>query len=84
MRGTQTTERIIPHRQEVWQHFKGNFYIILCVAQHTETNEKLVIYRPDGARVPIHARPLDMFMSEVDHEKYPNAEQKYRFERVSY
>lgn len=64
-------------------------YRILYIATHTETRELLVIYQAmyenDGMGVKygqVFARPYDMFMSEVDHEKYPNAKQKYRFEMV--
>ena len=71
--------RNFPRKGELWQHFKGGIYTILCIAKHSETGEWLVIYERDG---DICARPLDMFMSEVDREKYPDAKQKYRFERL--
>lgn len=71
----------------MWQHFKGEHVAtIIAVAKHTETNEMLVVYdcynKTDRTNI-IVARPMDMFLSEVDHEKYPDAKQKYRFERVS-
>lgn len=78
--------RQIPNPCEVFKHFKGNCYKILAVGQHSETKEKLVVYYDlSGKNSTITGpciRPLEMFMSEVDHEKYPNATQKYRFEKV--
>ena len=61
-------------------------YKILAIAEHTETKEKMVVYQAlyDNDEMGIHfgvyARPYDMFMSEVDHVKYPYIKQKYRFE----
>ena len=62
-------------------------YEIVGTSRHTETKEELMIYKPlylteCVSNVDYAARPLDMFMSEVDHEKYPNIKQKYRFEKV--
>ena len=73
-----TTERELPGEGELWRHFKGSIYTVLHIAKHSETGETLVIYEGRD----IYARPLKMFMSEVDREKYPNAKQKYRFEKV--
>lgn len=66
----------------LYRHFKGNMYRVLFIAKHTETSEDTVVYRAEYGDHQLYVRPYDMFASEVDRAKYPNAEQKYRFERV--
>ena len=72
----------------VWRHFKGMIAFVIAVARHSETGEELVVYRCTGNNGKtahldeVYARPLSMFLSEVDHEKYPAVEQKYRFEEI--
>lgn len=63
---------------------KKYLYRILAFATHTETGETMVIYQAlYESEDNIYARPYDMFMGEVDHNKYPNIRQKYRFEDVN-
>ena len=64
----------------IYKHFKGNNYIVVDIAYDSETKNKMVVYRQLYEDTKLWIRPLDMFLSEVDHEKYPNVEQKYRFE----
>ncbi|MBR3204071.1 DUF1653 domain-containing protein [Candidatus Saccharibacteria bacterium] len=64
----------------VYKHFKGNFYILEDIAYHSETNEKMVLYRALYENGKLYCRPYDMFFEEVNHEKYPDIQQKYRFE----
>ena len=72
----------------VYRHFKGFTAKIITIAIHTETGESLVVYECSGKAVNsnhedgIYARPIEMFLSEVDHKKYPNVKQEYRFELI--
>lgn len=64
-----------------YRHFKGGLYKVICIALHTETNETLVVYKNIKSGV-IYTRNMQMFLSKVDKEKYPDCTQEYRFELI--
>ena len=80
-------KRELMSEEEIESNPTKYLYMIIGTSRHTETGEELMIYKPlyetdCTENVDFATRPLDMFLSEVDHEKYPNIKQKYRFEKV--
>ena len=67
----------------VYRHFKGKKYYVEGTAIHSETGETYVIYRQMYGEHALYIRPLGMFLSETDREKYPDVRQKYRFEEIT-
>ncbi|MBQ0005612.1 MAG: DUF1653 domain-containing protein [Clostridiales bacterium] len=63
-----------------YKHFKGNMYVAEDIAKHSEDCTDYVVYRKQYGDGGLWIRPLEMFLEEVDHDKYPEVEQKYRFE----
>ncbi len=68
--------------KQVYKHFKGKLYIVEDVAYDSETEEKMVVYRALYGECRLWVRPLSEFLSEVDHKKYSDVKQKWRFEEV--
>ena len=66
----------------LYRHFKGNMYKVIGIANDSETLEKIVVYVSMKDESTLWTRPLNMFLSEVDKNKYPDVKQKYRFELV--
>lgn len=86
-------ERVF-HPGDIVRHFKREtlspeeaaknvyLYRIVGTAEHTETGERMMVYQALYGDFRLYARPYDMFMGEVDREKYPEIRQAFRFERA--
>lgn len=64
----------------IYRHFKGDYYLVEAVAKDSETNTDMVVYRKLYGDGGLWVRPLSMFLSKVDRDKYPEVSQEYRFQ----
>jgi len=69
-----------PYKGFIFRHFKGNLYLLVDFAKHTETGEQMVIYKALYGDCGLYVRPYSMFVEEVPAEKENPTGQKYRFE----
>lgn len=67
-------------KNRVYKHFKGDYYLVHDIVIHSETGEEMVLYQQLYDNGQLYVRPLELFTSLVDKNKYPNVKQKYRFE----
>lgn len=64
----------------IYKHYKGDLYIVEDIARHSETLEKMVVYRALYGNGELWCRPYNLFTDEIDRQKHPEIKQKYRFE----
>lgn len=75
-------DKLRKQKGKLVKHFKGKIYMIMDFVEHTETEEELVIYKAMYGDYKKYARPIDMFISKVDKNKYPDCKQEYRFQFI--
>ena len=78
----QHFKRELLTQQELREEPNKYLYEFVGLATHSETMEKMVVYRALYGGGELFVRPAEMFFSRVDHEKYPSVKQKYRFEKT--
>lgn len=71
-------------KNSVYRHYKGNFYYVLTLANHTETSENMVIYHALYDEGETFAKPEDMFLSEVENGVKNPTGQTYKYELVNF
>lgn len=67
---------------EFYKHFKGQLYQVRALAANSDDNTPMVVYQAMYAPFKIWVRPLSTFLEKLDKEKYPDAAQEYRFDRI--
>ncbi len=72
-----------PQPGERYLHFKNRLYEVKAIAYHSETMEKYVVYQALYDDYKTYVRPYEMFIDEVDRDKYPSVTQKYRFQYIA-
>lgn len=65
-----------------YRHFKGKEYEVIAIGKHSETLEEMVVYKALYGNGDVWIRPLEMFTTKLDKEKYPDIEQEYRFKEI--
>ena len=77
-------ERKKPVPGEFYRHFKGKIYQIRELAKDSETGEDMVVYQGMYPPFQVWVRSLSVFLDSLDHEKYPECRQQYRFEQAAF
>lgn len=67
---------------KIYRDFNGNLFKTLYMVRHSETLELMIVYQALYGNKIIYVTPYDIFISEVDHNEYPNVKQAYKFELV--